>query len=155
MPKQQLSFAESISLLEHQRVGHLATCSTSGTPYITPLNFVYYDGSIFFHCAATGQKLDNISINDQVCFAVHQVDKQVFQPEACRCSTYYRSVLAYGSAKIVIDAARKVEVLNALTAKFADGRDFRPVGVEAASRCTVVEIAVTTIDGKRNGATSD
>jgi nitroimidazol reductase NimA-like FMN-containing flavoprotein (pyridoxamine 5'-phosphate oxidase superfamily) len=150
MPQQQLPLDATIELLTQETVGHLATCDPAGPPYITPLNYLYHQGKIYFHCAKEGRKLANIAANNQVCFAVSRIDKAVFAPDACKCSTRYTSVLVFGTAGIVEDATQKAHLLNTLVAKFAAGRPFAPIDAQAASRCTVVEIAISSIHGKRN-----
>jgi nitroimidazol reductase NimA-like FMN-containing flavoprotein (pyridoxamine 5'-phosphate oxidase superfamily) len=148
--QKQLSQDAAIRLLESEQVGHLATCNQDNSPYITPLNYVYHDNSIYFHCAHQGRKLDNLQANNQVCFEVSRVDKLVFSPVACSCTTRYHSVLVFGQARIIRDAQRKAHVLNVLTAKYAAGQSFTPVPPEAAASCCVVEISISQIVGKSN-----
>jgi nitroimidazol reductase NimA-like FMN-containing flavoprotein (pyridoxamine 5'-phosphate oxidase superfamily) len=150
MPQQQLPLDATIELLTQEAVGYLATCDPAGPPYITPLNYLYHQGKIYFHCAKEGRKLANITANNQVSFAVSRFDKSVFAPVACHCSTRYTSALVFGTARIVEDAPRKIHLLNALVAKFAAGRPFTPIDAHAAAGCTVVEIAIGSIHGKRN-----
>ncbi len=150
MPQKSLTTEAAVEFLTQQVVGYLATCDPVGPPYITPLNYLYHQGKIYFHCANEGRKLENIAANNQVCFAVSRVDKAVFAPAPCKCSTRYTSVLVFGAAKVVDDSPRKVELLNLLVAKFAEGRSFAPVDAPAAAGCTVVEIAIDSIHGKRN-----
>ncbi|MBC8015333.1 MAG: pyridoxamine 5'-phosphate oxidase family protein [Sporomusaceae bacterium] len=150
MPQKQLSDSEARDFLIKERSGHLATCTAAGTPYITPLNYMYHQGNIYFHCAHEGLKLDNIRLNNQVCFEVSRVDKAVSGALACQYSTRYTSVLLFGSAHIVADPSRKTELLNLFTERFAEGRSFPPIDNKAASHVTVVEIAVDRMHGKSN-----
>jgi hypothetical protein len=50
----------------------------------------------------------------------------------------------------VADPGLKMEVLQALTETYAAGRPFPPVEAASAARCTVVEINIDSIEGKRN-----
>ena len=43
-----ISEEECLKALEEAEYGSLATISEDGTPYITPLNFVYTDGALLF-----------------------------------------------------------------------------------------------------------
>ena len=150
MAQKLLSREEAIDFLAQETIGHLATFDPTGYPYITPLNYLYYQGKIYFHCAHEGRKLDNLAANNRVCFEVSRTDRKVFAPLPCKCSTRYTSALVFGTAGIVADPVRKMEVLNALTETYAEGRPFPPVEAESASRCTVVEIIIEEIHGKRN-----
>ncbi len=41
-------------ILERATIGRLATVGADGYPYITPVNYVYLDGAIYFPCARVG-----------------------------------------------------------------------------------------------------
>lgn len=51
---------EMIRILASTNIGRLATVDPEGYPYITPLNFVFHEGCVYFHCAPEGEKLDNL-----------------------------------------------------------------------------------------------
>jgi nitroimidazol reductase NimA-like FMN-containing flavoprotein (pyridoxamine 5'-phosphate oxidase superfamily) len=150
MPKKWLSESEAFAYLAGRTEGRLATCDAAGQPYITPLNYVFHRGNIYLHCAPKGHKLDNIAANSRVCFEVSQADKLVFTDKACNCSTRYTSVIVFGKARIVDDAAEKVDALNTLTARFAAGRPFAAADASMVNGCTVVAVSVDKITGKRN-----
>jgi len=150
MAKEMLNRKEAIDFLARETIGHLATFDPTGYPYITPLNYVYYQGKIYFHCGNEGRKLNNLTANNRVCFEVSRVDRKVFAPLPCKCSTRYTSALVFGTAGIVAEPERKMEVLHALTETYAAGRLFPPVEAASATRCTVVEITIDSIEGKRN-----
>ena len=57
-------------ILSMTNIGRMATIGRDGYPYITPVNFVDLDGNIYFHCAPSGEKLDNLKQNPRVCFEV-------------------------------------------------------------------------------------
>jgi len=146
-----MSKSEAGEFLAERTEGRLATCDAAGHPYITPLNYLYHAGKIYFHCKTEGRKLDNIAVQSRVCFEVSQTEKAVFSGDPpCKCATRYRSVLAFGTARVVTDAAEKAALLNLLMAKFASGKPFQPVDEQRAAECAVVEITVEEISGKRN-----
>ncbi len=150
MPKKWLSESEAFAYLAARTEGRLATCGADGQPYITPLNYVFHRGNIYFHCAPKGHKLDNIAADSRVCFEVSQSDNLVFSEKVCGCSTRYTSVLVFGKARIVNDADEKIDVLNTLTARFAAGRPFGAVDAAMAESCVVVAVSIDKISGKRN-----
>jgi hypothetical protein len=146
-----MSNNDACEFLAQQAEGRLATCDAGGQPYITPLNYVYRAGKIYFHCKQDGRKLDNIAVNCRVCFEVSHTEKAVFSGDPpCTCATRYFSVLAFGTARVIADAAEKAAVLNLLVAKFAAGKPYQPVDEQAAAQCAVVEIVIDEITGKRN-----
>lgn len=150
MPKKWLTEAEAMEYLAARLEGRLATVDPDGQPYITPLNYILYEGKIYFHCAVKGHKLDNIAAESRVCFEVSHTDKSVFAAQTCKCSTRYTSVLVFGKARVIEAAKEKVRILNTVSDRFAAGRPYEPVTANGVNGCAVVEITIEKISGKRN-----
>ena len=70
----QLQLPESeeacIRLLRTAKRGILSVSGDDGYPYGVPMDFVYEDGKIIFHCAKSGHKLDAVRRSDKVSFCV-------------------------------------------------------------------------------------
>src|SRR5271157_4360449 len=151
MPIRWMSEDDAREFLAMQTEGRLATCNAAGQPYITPLNYLYREGKIYFHSKLTGRKLDDIAANNRVCFEVSKVEKlTVSNDRPCACSTRYTSVLAFGVAREIPNGADKTALLNLLVARYADGKPFQPVEESQAADCAVVELRIDKISGKRN-----
>jgi nitroimidazol reductase NimA-like FMN-containing flavoprotein (pyridoxamine 5'-phosphate oxidase superfamily) len=151
MPVLWMSENEARDFLATRAEGRLATCDAAGQPYITPLNYLYREGKIYFHSKLTGRKLDNIAENNLVCFEVSKVEKlTVSTDRPCACSTRYTSVLVFGAARVISDDAEQAVLLNLLVEKYAGGKAFEPVEEKHAADCAVVEIRVDEISGKMN-----
>ncbi len=69
--EKKLSKEQSETILAAEEQGVLATIGQDGYPYAVPLNYVYFQGAVYFHCAMSGHKLDNISFNPKVSFCVY------------------------------------------------------------------------------------
>jgi nitroimidazol reductase NimA-like FMN-containing flavoprotein (pyridoxamine 5'-phosphate oxidase superfamily) len=145
------------SLLREALVGCLATVGPDGSPYVTPLNFVYHQGKIYFHTALKGRKVDNIRVNPRVCFEVHELIKIVQGQQACDFGTRYRSVLVFGRARSLPDGDEKVAVLAALAEKYAGEQAVEPPPpkrakgtAKRAKGTEVIEIIIEEMTGKRN-----
>ena len=146
---------EIVRILASTNIGRLATVDAEGYPYITPVNFIFYEGCVYFHCAPQGEKLDNLARSPRVCFEVDiplaylEVD---FNPERnpCRTHQFYHSVIIRGTARVVPDGELKTAVLNALVAKHEGKNDFPAVTPESSSykTCRVVEIRPERMTGK-------
>jgi hypothetical protein len=146
-----MSESDAREFLATRAEGRLATCDAAGQPYITPLNYFYREGKIYFHSKLIGRKLDNIAENSRVCFEVSAVEKlTVTNDRPCACSTRYTSVLAFGAARVISDEAEKAALLNLLVARYAAGKPFQPVEESHAADCAVVEIRIDELSGKRN-----
>lgn len=96
-------------ILQAGEEGVLATCGEDGYPYATPLNYVFHEGAVYFHCALTGHKLDNIAFNSKVSFCVY-VDTELLPS---KFSIKFRSVVVFGKAEEV-SGDEKREALLAL-----------------------------------------
>lgn len=66
----ELKNDEIIEILKNNTYGILSTVSENGDPYGVPISYVFFNDSIYFHCAIQGHKLDNISNNKSVSFCV-------------------------------------------------------------------------------------
>jgi len=142
-------------ILGRCRVGRLATIGADGYPYITPLNYVYWRGSVYFHCAHKGEKMDNLLRDRRVCFEVDiplAYKGTDFDPQApaCQVHQFYHSVIIRGRAEVIADPVEKVAALNALMASHEGGPDFSGITAEmpAVAACTVVAVRVETMSGK-------
>ena len=110
---------ESISILERATSGTLALLGDNDYPYAVPLSFVYHDGSLYFHSAVTGQKVDAIRRHDKASFCV--IDQDEVHGE--RYTTFFRSVIAFGRVSIIEDADEKIATARLLGNRYNPGQD--------------------------------
>lgn len=94
--------------------GVLAVLGDEGYPYAVPLSYVFADGKLYFHCAKQGHKMDAVRACDKVSFCV--VDKDDVVPE--EYTTYFRSVIVFGRARVLEDAAEIRAALEKLGRKY-------------------------------------
>jgi hypothetical protein len=146
-----MEIKDSERFLAEAQVGRLGT-SIKNQPYVTPVNFVYQNGRIYFHCAKEGKKLSNITGNNRVCFEVDEflgVKGVEEHAAACSSSTYFRSVVAFGYARIIKSIKDKRRILKKLVTKHLQLRT--PVfNAEKIEKTTIVEIRISQITGKQN-----
>jgi nitroimidazol reductase NimA-like FMN-containing flavoprotein (pyridoxamine 5'-phosphate oxidase superfamily) len=96
--------------------------SQGGAPYAVPMNHVYHQGALYFHCAPTGRKLDAIRANPRVCYVVNN-DLGAGERKGMgglTCHVAWESVIACGAARVLEDP----EELSQAFLIF--GRRFRP-----------------------------
>ncbi|GAB61080.1 MAG: pyridoxamine 5'-phosphate oxidase family protein [Candidatus Jettenia sp.] len=138
-------------VLSTASVGRLGTCA-NGIPYITPMNFTYdkETSKIFLHCANEGRKLDNIRVNQNVCFEVEEVKNVIIKQPTCGSSVAYRSVVLFGSIKILTDIHAKNNALQKLADKYAPQNPKAPFTDAMLSRTNVLEIEIKEMTGKRS-----
>ena len=145
------------TILERCTIGRMATIGADGYPYITPVNYVYFEGSVYFHCAKTGEKIDNLKRVPRVCFEVDiplaylDLDYYGEIPEACAVHQFYHCVVIRGRAEIISDPDEKLRALDALVRSHErPGRKFKPITPEMkpVSICEVVAVRIDSISGK-------
>lgn len=123
-----------------------ADCAASAAPDSAGIA-AEASGSLFFHCAKTGFKLDMLAQDDRVSFCVVDQDRVV--PE--KFTTYYRSVIAFGRLRVVDDRERALAATRALGRKYNPGQE-EALEQELSSgfpRMLVLELAVDALTGKQ------
>lgn len=146
--KQQLSEAECLAVVERNTAGVLAVSGDDGYPYAVPLSYVYLDGAIYFHSAKSGHKLDAIRQNDKVSFCI--VDRDQVVPE--KYTTYFRSVIVFGRATVLEDAAEIRSAIEKLAIKYhpADAPENRDAAIgRELHALSMVKIEIQHMTGKQ------
>lgn len=144
--KQVLSLDESISVLNRGTSGVLAVSGDNDYPYAVPLSYVYHDSKIFFHCAKSGHKLNAIARNEKVSFCVIDQDNVVPQ----EYTTYFRSVIVFGKARILEDETEKRSALKILAARYSPNQQQGRLEEidKLFKQVCLVELAIEHMSGK-------
>ncbi len=117
-------------------------------PYVVPMNFGTRNGRLYLHSAGEGRKVDMIRRNNRVCFEV-DVGARISRGEsACRWSMKYRSVIGFGTARILEDETDKRAGLDAIMAHY--GGPEGPYDAKSLERTCVIEITIETMTGKQS-----
>lgn len=146
--KQLLSVDDSITVLKKGTSGVLAVSGDDNYPYAVPLSYVYHDGKIFFHCAKAGHKLDAIARNEKVSFCV--IDQDAVVPE--EYTTYFRSIIVFGKARVLDDEMEKRCALEILAARYSPGHEQgRLEEIEKSiNHVCMIELAIEYMSGKES-----
>ena len=143
--KQQLPEEECLRILDKAYRGFLSVIGDGGYPYTVPINFVFADGRIYFHCAKSCHKLDAVRACDKVCFTV--LDEPVREPD----DWWYhvRSVICFGRIRILEDPAEKGMRLRQLGGKyFPEGYDLERDMAKNGPQAEVLEMTLEHVSGK-------
>lgn len=143
--KQAATPQECEELLTSAERGILAVHGENGYPYGLPVNYLYLDGKIYFHCAKAGHKLDAVRSNDKVCFTV--LSEPVKNPgEWWNCFT---SVICFGRISEVSEEQEKDRLLRLIGAKyFPEGYDIESDMAKNAGNALILEIQIDHLSGK-------
>lgn len=144
--KQELTREENEKILESATYGVLAVNGDGGYPYAVPVNFVWSDGALYFHCAKEGHKIDAIKRSGKVSFSA--VAKSAVVPQ--EFATDYYSITVFGKAEILSDKNEMINALRLLNKKLAP--DYPTEGEDTIRKdfggVCVVKIIAEHITGK-------
>lgn len=134
-----------LDILDNGEYGVLSLTGENGYPYGVPVNYIYQDGVIYFHCAKIGHKLDAIKKDNRVSFCV-VADTEII-PEDFTAN--FKSVIAFGTASD-IEEDEKEMALMLLIKKYSSG--FMEKGREyvkkEASSTVIIKISIEHVTGK-------
>ncbi|MBD0380079.1 pyridoxamine 5'-phosphate oxidase family protein [Paenibacillus sedimenti] len=121
--------------LQEMSYGYLATSGEDGWPHLTPVNFVYLNGHIYFHGSRRGSKMTEIAASGKASFAVAKeyaiIPSYFTDPrQACPATSYFKSVHIRGEAEPTEDLTEKAEVLGALMEKLQPEGGYSPITPE-------------------------
>lgn len=140
--KQALEYAECEKILQSCKSGVLAVSGDGGYPYTVPMSYYYSNGKLYFHSAKDGHKIDAIKENPKVSFCVVAVDEVL--PE--KFSGDFRSVVAFGTAKIIEDDAEKRSVMEMITRRYAPNAEQAVMDAKIDVRFRAVSIIVVDVE---------
>ena len=143
--KQLLTVEDTKIVLDRCTNGILACLGDEGYPYAVPLSYVYTEDKIYFHSAKTGHKVDAILNNPKVSFTV--VDEDTIVSE--EYTTYFRSVIAFGKARIVENSER-ITAFKALVNKYSGNQpeENKNSEIERCTQAVIIAIDIEHLTGK-------
>lgn len=143
---------EIATFMEEMSFGFLGTVTPEGEPSMTPLNFVYTGGKVYFHGSRIGEKMTQLKANQRVTFMVAKefaVIPSYFSDPlmACPATAYFKSVRLDGRAVVVDDPAEKAAALEALMRKLQPEGGYKTIDASDPDYVPRVKgVAVVRID---------
>lgn len=142
--KQQLSAEDTESILRNGKYCVMAVSGDDDYPYALPINYIYDGTSIFIHSAAQGHKTDALKRNPKCSLCI--VDKDDVIPE--EFTSYFRSVIAFGTAHFVESTDEKIAALRLLTEKYSPGIDPDAEIARFIKTVCIIRIDIDSVTGK-------
>jgi nitroimidazol reductase NimA-like FMN-containing flavoprotein (pyridoxamine 5'-phosphate oxidase superfamily) len=143
--KQLLSMEDTVAVMNRCTNGVLACSGDEDYPYAVPLSYVYFNDKIYFHSAKAGHKIDAITKNPKVSFAV--IDEDTIVSE--EYTTYFRSVIAFGRARIA-EGEEWMEAFRALVEKYSGDQpeEAKLKEINGCMQAYLIAIDIDHITGK-------
>ena len=143
------------AFLHTAKVGHIAS-SRDGQPFLNPSTFWFDEQNhqIIFHSNITGRIRSNIENNPRVGFEASELGRLLPSNVALEFSLQYRSVIVFGTARLVTDPKEARRVLYGLIQKYFPtmqaGKEYREITEKELKRTSVYAIQIEEWSGKEN-----
>jgi nitroimidazol reductase NimA-like FMN-containing flavoprotein (pyridoxamine 5'-phosphate oxidase superfamily) len=143
------------AFLHEARVAHIAS-SRDGQPFLTPSTFWFDEQNhqIIFHSNIAGRVRSNIESNPKVCLEVSELGKMLPSNVALEFSLQFRSVVVFGTARLVNDPQEARRVMYSLIQKYfplmTPGQEFREITDKELRYTSVYAIQIDEWSGKEN-----
>jgi len=109
------------ALLDSGTLCHVAYV-IDGQPYCTPTLYWREQSRLYWHGSSASRMLRNLGTGEPACLTVTHLDSLVLARCGFNHSADYRSVMAFGHARLVSDPAEKERALVMMVDRFFPGR---------------------------------
>lgn len=145
------------AILDAAFICHVAFV-VDGQPFVIPTSYARVNDELFIHGSAASRMLRNLSEGIPVCVTVTLVDGLVLARSAFHHSINYRSVVVFGTARLVESAEEKAAALQAFTEHIIPGRwpEIREPNGQELKATTVLALPLREASAKiRTGPPKD
>jgi nitroimidazol reductase NimA-like FMN-containing flavoprotein (pyridoxamine 5'-phosphate oxidase superfamily) len=143
------------AFLRVAQIGRVAT-AWDDQPFVTPTTFWYDEANrrIIFHSNLAGRVRANLEHNPKVCLEASEMGRLLPSNVALEFSLQYRSVMVFGTVRILESYEEKRAALAGLLEKYFPemkaGREYRPSTDKELKRTSVYELKIESWSGKEN-----
>ena len=143
------------AFIKEAKVGHVAT-SFNDQPFLTPTTFWYDEENhqVIFHSNVAGRIRSNIESNPKVSMEASELGKLLPSNVALEFSLQFRSVVIFGTARIISDPVEARKMLYGLISKYfpkmTAGREYREITDKELRATSIYAIKIEAWSGKEN-----
>ncbi len=143
------------AFIKEAKVGHIAT-SVDGQPFLTPTIFWYDEENhqVIFHSNLAGRIRSNIETNPKVSMEASELGRLLPSNVALEFSLQFRSVVIFGTARIIKNPVEAQRMLYGLLGKYfpamTAGREYREITEKELRATSIYAIKVEAWSGKEN-----
>ncbi len=136
-------------ILDSAMVAHIAY-TIDGQPYCTPTGFWREGDRLYWHGSSASRMIRTQAKGVPVCVTVTHLDAIVLARSGFHHSVNYRSVMAFGTARLVDDEAAKARALDGFVDRFFPGRskEIRPATGQEIKATTFIVMDIDEASGK-------
>jgi uncharacterized protein len=136
-------------ILDSAMVAHIAYV-IDGQPFCTPTGFWREDDRLYWHGSSASRMIRGQSAGVPVCVTATHLDAIVLARSGFHHSVNYRSVMAFGTARLVTDQAEKSRAMDGFVDRFFPGRskEIRPPTGQEFKATSFVVMPIQEASGK-------
>jgi hypothetical protein len=138
-------------------LAHIGFC-VAGQPFVIPTLYGRDGEKLYLHGSAASRMLRELETGIPACVTVTLVDGLVLARSAFDHSMNYRSVVAFGKARKIVDAAQRIKSLRVISEHLIAGRwkEIREPSEKELKATTVLEFSIEEASSKvRSGPPLD
>jgi len=137
------------ALLDAAALAHVAYV-IDGRPFCTPTLFWREDSRLYWHGSSASRMLRNLSRGEPACVTATHLDSLVLARSGFNHSADYRSVMAFGTARLVSDEQEKARALTMMVDRFFPGRTatLRPSHAQEIKATDVIVMEIERASAK-------
>lgn len=137
------------AILDSALVAHVAY-AIDGQPYCTPTAFWREGERLYWHGSSASRMIRFQSAGVPVCVTVMHLDALVLARSAFHHSVNYRSVMAFGQARLVADETEKRRAIDGFVDRFYPGRShlLRPPTVQEIKATSFIVMEIEQASAK-------
>ena len=151
IPKRGSYDIETIyKILDEGFIAHVGFKGTDGQTFVIPTGYARRGGELLIHGSSASRMMRAMAEEIEVCVTVTLIDGLVLARSAFHHSMNYRSVVAFGAAKIIKDENEKIEALRLFTEHIIPGRwrEVRLPTTNELKATTVLSLPLTEASAK-------
>jgi len=145
------------AILDAGMLAHVGFC-TDAQPFVIPMLYARDGGSLVLHGSIASRLIGEVGTGIRACVSVTHIDGLVLARSHFNHSMNYRSVVAFGRASLVDDAAEKAAALARFVDALIPGRaaESRPADRNELAATRVLRFAIEDASAKiRDGGVKD
>ena len=150
LPKRGNFNRETINkILDEAFVCHVGF-AVDGKPFVIPTGYARIGDDLIIHGSAASRMMSDLSAGIDVCVTVTLIDGLVLARSAFHHSMNYRSVVIFGTARLIEDEREKFEALRAFTEHLIPNRwdNVRPPNALELKATTILSLPITEASAK-------
>ncbi len=124
-----------------------------GQPFCTPTIYWREDEMLFWHGSSASRMLRHLKLGSAACLTVSHLDALVLARSGFNHSANYRSVMCFGTARLIEDEAEKAAALISVVDRFYPNRaaTLRVINAQESKATTVIKMKIEDASAKIAG----